>query len=290
LVEESVRIAGLFLGKGGIVATKDNRERLTIFVNGPTAAEMEGGKRKVITFPAEDPRSVYTGPLVVLTSRLTASSSEIVAGALKDYHRAVIVGSDHTFGKGSVQTLSPLPKNLGGMKVTTAMFFLPGGKSTQKTGVEADVRLPGFFILEDVGETELEYTLPSQAITPFLDILENPTPLWKPIGQSMLADLATGSQARIAKDAKFAEIIRNNKEAARKKGVIRLVDLRKEMEKEGGGKKKEMPTKHKQKVRDQYTPLVNESVNVLLDMVIMETAQNSPQALHAVGIGSSNIK
>ena len=281
LLGEAVRIAGLFLGEGGIVATKDSREQVRLFVNGSAASGTKGDKRKVIMFPAEDPRAVYTGPLVVLTSRLSASASEIVAGALKDYHRAVIVGSDHTFGKGSVQVLAPLPRDLGDMKVTTALYFLPGGKSTQKMGVEADVRLPAFFILEDISETALEYPLPAQVITPFLGMQWNAAPLWKPMERPMLAKLAARSHGRVAKDAKFAEIIKNNKEAAGKKGVIRLADLRKEMEKEGGGKKKETPAELKQKTRDQYAPLVNESVNVLADMVLLGSAQSVPQALHA---------
>ena len=205
----------------------------------------------------------------MLTSRLSASASEIVAGTLKDYHRAVIVGSDHTFGKGSVQELTPLPWGLGGMKVTTALYFLPGGKSTQKMGVEADVQLPMWFILEDIGETELDYPLPVQAIMPFLAVPRNAAPLWKPLEQPMLAELAARSKARVAKDAKFAEIIKNNKEATGKEGVIRLADLRKEMEKESGGKKKETPTELKKKARDQYAPFVNESVNVLLDMAAL---------------------
>jgi carboxyl-terminal processing protease len=281
LLTEAVQLAGLFLGSGGIVATKDNREQVTILCNGSAASGMKGEKRKVITYPAENPRAVYTGPLVVLTSRLSASASEIVAGALKDYHRAVIVGSDHTFGKGSVQLLTPLPRDLGGMKVTTALYFLPGGKSTQKMGVEADVRLPIWFILEDVGETALDYPLPAQAITPFLGAPGNNAPLWKPVEQPLLAKLAARSNVRVAKDVKFAEIIKNNKEAAGKKGVIRLADLRKEIEKEGGGKKKETPAELKQKARDQYAPFVNESVNVLLDMVILRSAQFVPHDLHA---------
>ena len=89
--------------------TKDSSEKVTILANGAAAPGMKGDKRKVIILPVEDPRAVYTGPLVVLTSRLSASASEIVAGALKDHHRAVIVGSDRTFGKGSVQALMPLP-------------------------------------------------------------------------------------------------------------------------------------------------------------------------------------
>ena len=267
LLKEAVRLSGLFLDKGGVVATKDSQERVTILANGSATSGTEGDKRKVVTFPAEDPRALYTGPLVVLTSRMSASASEIVAGALKDYRRAVIVGSDRTFGKGSVQELSPLPWELGGMKVTKGLYFLPGGKSTQKMGVEADVRLPIMFMFEDVGETELDYPLPVQAITPFLGVPGNATPPWKTLGQPMLAELAARSKARVAKDAKFTEIIKNNKEAAGKKGIIRLTDLRKDMEKQNGGKKKETPTELKKKAREQYAPFVNESINVLLDMV-----------------------
>jgi carboxyl-terminal processing protease len=269
LLGEAVRLAGLFLGNGGIVAIKDSREQVTILANGSAESRTEGDKREVIAAPAENPRALYTGPLVVLTSRMSASASEIVAGALKDYHRAVIVGSDHTFGKGSVQELTLLPQDLGGMKVTTGLYFLPGGKSTQKMGVEANVRLPIWFILEDIGETELDYPLPVQAITSFRGVPGNTTPLWKPLKQPMLAELAARSKARVAKNKKFAEIIKSNKEAASKKGVIRLIDLRKDIEKEIGGEKEETPTELKKKALDQYDPFVKESVNVLLDMVTL---------------------
>ncbi|MHB8772081.1 MAG: carboxy terminal-processing peptidase [Syntrophales bacterium] len=268
LLGESVRLAGLFLGTGGIVATKDSRGKVTILANGSAAAGTEGDKRTVMTFPAEDPRALYTGPLVVLTSRLSASASEIVAGALKDYRRAVIVGSDHTFGKGSVQELSYLPGGMGMMKVTKGLYFLPGGTSTQKMGVQADVRLPMWFMLEEIGETELDNPLPVQAIAPFLGtpVGTNAAPRWKPLERPLLMKLAARSKARVAKDAKFAEIVKDNKEAAAKKGVIRLGDLRKEMEKQNGGKKKETPAELRKKARDQYAPFVNESVNVLLDL------------------------
>ena len=281
LLTEAVQLTGLFLGKGGIVATKDNSGQVTILANGSAAAGTEDDKRKVITFPAEDPRAVYTGPLVVLTSRLSASASEIVAGALKDYHRAVIVGSDHTFGKGSVQALTPLPRDLGGMKVTTALYFLPGGKSTQKVGVEADVRLPFFFILEDVGETTLQYPLPSQAIDPFLGVSGNTAPLWKPVEQPLLVKLAARSNARVAKDAKFAEIIKNNKEAAEKRASSSLPTCVRRWKRKVAVRRKRRRPSLKQKVRNEYAPFVNESVNVLLDMVMLGSAQSMPQNLHA---------
>lgn len=278
LLAEAVRIAGLFLGESAIVATKNSREQVTLYING-TALPGLKNKYKIIKFPAETSRSIYNGPLVVLTSRLSASASEIVAGALKDYHRAVIIGSDHTFGKGSVQILSPLPEDLGGMKITTSMYFLPGGKSTQKTGVEADIRLPNFFILEDIGETVLEYPLPSQTITPFLDLYETPLPPWINVEQSLIIKLASRSKARVAKNAKFTEIIKNNKEAAEKKGIIRLADLRKEVQREGGSKEKKTATELKQRTKEQYAPFINESVNILLDMVMLNPTKSITHVL-----------
>ncbi len=269
LVDEAVRIAGLFLGHGGIVATKDGKDMITIYANGPSLSLSKDNRPKVVTFPAKAP--LYTGPLVVLTSRISASASEIVAGALKDYHRAVIVGSDHTFGKGSVQELTPLSRDLGAIKVTKALYFLPSGKSTQKIGVEADVQLPMFFIHKNVGETELEYPLPAQVITPFLGLYGDTKPAWKSVNRSLLTDLATKSKTRVAKNVQFNEITKDNIEAARKNGIVRLADLRKEMKKNGGVNKNETRTELKLKAKEQHAPFVNESLNVLLDMIILES-------------------
>jgi carboxyl-terminal processing protease len=269
LLEEAVRLAGLFIGNGGIVAVKDSRGRVTILANGSAAPGNEGDERSINAASAEDPRALYMGPLVVLTNRLSASASEIVAGTLQDYHRAVIIGSDHTYGKGSVQSLMPLPLELGAMKVTTALYFLPGGKSTQKTGVVADVRLPGWFVFEDIGEAALDYPLPAQAIEPFLGVREKAAPHWKPVDERLIAKLMSKSQGRVAKDAKFAKIIKDNKEAADKKGIIQLDDLRKTMKEEGTGIENETRLEQRQKAREQYAPFVNESVNILLDMVTL---------------------
>jgi len=281
LLGEAVRIAGLFIGKGGIVATKDNEDLLTIFINGSSRTYVRGDNTEIIAFPAEPPNEIFTGPLVVLTSRMSASASEIVAGALQDYGRAVIVGADHTFGKGSVQTLSKLPRDLGGMKVTTSMYFLPNGKSTQKIGVEADVPLPNFFVFEDIGETALEYPLPVQSIAPFIGLTGKGTRLWRPLDKSTLTLLAARSTSRVDKDPQFIDIVKNNKEAAAKKGVIRLADLREEAEKEGSFKKQDTRSELKRKSKDQQAPFVNESVNVLMDMVTLGAVQSLPKALEA---------
>lgn len=117
LLNEAVKIAGLFIKTGGVVATQSRNEKLEILRD-------------------EDADVQWSGPLIVLTSRLSASASEIVSGALKDYHRAVIVGANHTFGKGTVQAVLNLPSDLGALKVTTGMFFIPGGHSTEYEGVK----------------------------------------------------------------------------------------------------------------------------------------------------------
>ncbi len=270
LLDEAVRIAGLFIGQGGIVALKDSRGKVTVIGNGWAASGQDSGKREVVRLPAEDPRDVYKGPLVVLTSRMSASASEIVAGALKEYRRAVIVGADHTYGKGSVQTLMSLPSDLGAMKVTTGVYFLPGGQSTQRTGVAADVRLPGWYILEDYSEAAQDYALPAQAIAPFLGASPNGVSLWKPVDERLMAVLASKSRARVAKDAKFIKMLKDNKEAADRKGVIQLDDYRKTLKKENGGKANPTRLEQKQKVQEQYAPYINESVNVLLDMVTLK--------------------
>src|ERR1019366_6501971 len=92
----------------------------------------------------------------------------ILAGALKDYHRAVIIGGDHSFGKGTVQVLVPLPDSLGAMKVTTGMFFIPSGISTQHLGVASDIMLPSPLNSEDYGEKKLDYSLDQQKIDTFV--------------------------------------------------------------------------------------------------------------------------
>jgi carboxyl-terminal processing protease len=202
-----------------------------------------------------------------------------VAGALKDYRRAVIVGSDHTFGKGSVQMLTPLPDNMGSMKVTTALYFLPGGKSTQKNGVEADVRLPFWFILEDVGEMLLDYSLPPQQIEPFLRLAGHYEHPWKQIEQTLISRLSLRSASRVAKDEQFLEIVKQNKEARGKDGLVRLQDLRTEVKSKtkANDQEEKQADSVSKKSQEQYKPFINESINILLDMVTLQPASPTIQ-------------
>lgn len=284
LLSDAVRVAGLFLDRGGVVATKDGESNITILANGINAQKSREDKRRVLSHPREDRAAVFTGPLVVITSRLSASASEIVAGALKDYGRAVIVGADHTFGKGSVQTMTPLAYGLGAISVTTQMYFLPGGKSTQKEGVAADIILPGLFSSEKIGESVLDYPLPAQAIPPFIHSLgesSRPNPAWRQVDPSLIAALSKKSAARVAGDAKFAEIIKTEKEIAGRKGIIRVSDLQKESKKEAAQKKEGRPEeKIRKKTDERESTYVAEGVNILLDMVTAKPAAAAGIARH----------
>jgi carboxyl-terminal processing protease len=109
--------------------------------------------------------AVYTGPLIVLTNRLSASASEIFAGAIQDYGRGLIVGST-TFGKGSVQTMLPIAKGEGELKITQAKFYRVSGDSTQHRGVVPDLELPTLINTKEIGESSYENALPWDQIHP----------------------------------------------------------------------------------------------------------------------------
>ncbi|NVK39049.1 MAG: carboxy terminal-processing peptidase [Gammaproteobacteria bacterium] len=140
---------------GGSLAEVNNLVGLFI-PKGPTVqVHYSFGHTQVLA--DQDPSVLYDGPLVVLTNRLSASASEIFAGAIQDYGRGLIVGSQ-TFGKGTVQTLIPLFR--GQMKVTNAKFYRVSGESTQHRGVIPDIAYPEIYDVEKIGESALEEALP----------------------------------------------------------------------------------------------------------------------------------
>jgi carboxyl-terminal processing protease len=157
-LEEAIALTGLFIKRGPVVQTKDT-----------------DGDVKVEYDP--DPSELYDGPLVVLTSRFSASASEILAGALQDYGRAIIVGDTSTFGKGTVQSLLPLERVMrrarlgtegdpGALKLTIREFYRPGGASTQLKGVESDIVVPSATEVLKVGEAEMADALGWDAVAP----------------------------------------------------------------------------------------------------------------------------
>jgi carboxyl-terminal processing protease len=141
---EATELTGLFIDHGPVVQLRDTSGRLEVL---------------------DDPESgpAYTGPLAVLVDRLSASASEIFAGAIQDYHRGVILGQT-TFGKGTVQNLVPLdrwsPDKSGQLTVTIGKFYRVTGESTQHRGVEPDVPLASPLDTKEIGESALESALP----------------------------------------------------------------------------------------------------------------------------------
>lgn len=157
-LDEAIRLTGLFIPKGAVVQTR-----------GPD------GDIEIENDP--DPSEVYKGPLIVLISRMSASASEILAGALQDYGRAVVVGDTSTFGKGTVQSIMSLAPIMreeglaytfdpGALKVTIRKFYRPSGASTQLRGVASDIVIPSMTDVSQISEAAQKNPLPWDVIPP----------------------------------------------------------------------------------------------------------------------------
>jgi len=220
LLEDAVAISGFFISEGGIVAVKESDQKDGRVMHDP------------------DDGILFNGPMVILVSRWSASASEILAGALKDYQRALIVGDDHTFGKGTVQSVFPLRPGLGALKITTALFFRPGGASTQNSGVAADVMFPSLLNSDVFGEGHKRYSLSAQQIPPFRGDEANgddEKTQWDPVTRQMVAVLAGRSKRRILEDEYFQKIEEDLADRESDDGVVRLAELIREREKANGG-------------------------------------------------------
>ncbi|MGZ3805435.1 MAG: S41 family peptidase [Pseudobdellovibrionaceae bacterium] len=262
-LEDAVKIAGLFFQTGNVVKQ--------------SSRDASRGEQ---TLSDTDSTVDWAGPLVLLTSRISASASEIVAGTLQDYKRAVIVGGDHTFGKGSVQSVLPMPNNLGALKVTVGMFFVPGGNSTQHRGVEADVVLPGPYSTDDVGEKFLDYSLPPQKIASFLSqeaYVKDGGGMWSPLKPEWLKSLREKSIARVEKSEDFKKIEDELKKAKARGKLIKVSEVLKDKSETKTKKEKEKAVRYGNKDLKNKEYLkradVNEATQVLLDLIGVEESQ-----------------
>ena len=152
-----------------------------LFINYGPVVQIRDAKGRVNRYHRASSRAAYSGPLLVLINRLSASASEILAGALQDYGRALVVGSQ-SFGKGTVQEVTGLSS--GQLKLTISKFYRVSGDSTQYRGVLPDIAFPSAYDPEEVGESQQDNVLPwdsihrvphkfDDSLTPYLDTLTN---------------------------------------------------------------------------------------------------------------------
>ena len=187
-LEEALSLTGLFLKSGPIVQTKDYNGSIRVSAN-------------------PDPGIAYSGPMVVLTSRQSASASEIFAAALQDYGRAVIVGDKNTFGKGTVQTILPIGRFAsllgshsdedGALKLTIQKFYRVAGGSTQLHGVASDVILPSLSDLPEFGEGALKNALP------YDEVAKARYTKWSDSHSLFIDQLRRRSEERVKNDSEF---------------------------------------------------------------------------------------
>lgn len=182
-LDEAINVAGLFIPSGPVVQVKATGRSPKIHRD-------------------EDGITWYDGPLVVLANRHSASASEIVAGAVQDHQRGIIVGDTHTFGKGTVQSLSEVSRAIGAVKVTISKFYRPSGSSTQLQGVESDIVLPSIANELEMGEKFYDYALEWERIKRTKYTPQQRTLPYVPI-------LAATSAKRIKKTKQFQDIIDN---------------------------------------------------------------------------------
>ena len=173
-LQEATELTGLFIDQGPTVLVRNSDGRVDVLAD-------------------ENTGIYYKGPLAVLVNRLSASASEIFAGAMQDYHRALILGGQ-TFGKGTVQTIQPL--NHGELKLTLAKFYRVSGQSTQHQGVIPDIQYPDIMDTKEIGESALPEALPWDSIKPAIK------PELDPI-KPFLAELQSRFESRTAQNPDF---------------------------------------------------------------------------------------
>lgn len=151
------------LRNNGGGSLREANELIGLFIQRGPTVQIRDADGRVDILGDFDPKVVWNGPLAVVVNRLSASASEIFAGAIQDYNRGLIVGN-RTFGKGTVQTLQPIDH--GQVKLTHAKFYRISGDSTQHRGVEPDIHFPSLYTVDEIGESALDKALPWDQVRP----------------------------------------------------------------------------------------------------------------------------
>jgi len=247
LLDEAVALTGLFIDQGPVVQVRD-------------------GKGTVIQRTDDNPGVLYNGPLLVLVGRRSASASEIVAGALQNYRRAIIVGEKSTHGKGTVQAVVELgkfltrpdqaPPKAGAMKLTIQKFYLPNGHSTQNRGVVPDISIPSPLDYMKIGESDLPNALAWDEISaaPFNPLNMDP---------SLEVVLNEKSRERLSSDTDMA-FLRNDIEKVRSRletGTISLNETRRVEENKVDNER----NSERKKIEDRIQQILAPVVHLIID-------------------------
>ena len=256
-LREAVSLAGLFVRSGPVVQVREPRQIV------------------VLPVPNMDPAMAFRKPLVVLINRTSASASEIVAGALQDYGRAVLIGDTQSHGKGTVQTVMPLgPEKLGSMKVTTASFYRINGASTQRKGVASDIVIPSTLEGLDIGEDKLPGALPWSQVEAALYIPVSDVVKFVPA-------LKEKSAKRLSSNARYSRyctLVRHVQEVNEQTDVTLEINARRKIMKAENEMRKleddEVESAQKGGAEDDV--VLDEALNILSDLVDLAGGADIP--------------
>lgn len=258
---------------------------------GPTV-QVRSTTGKVEMYGDNDPRVMYDGPIAVIVNRLSASASEIFAGAIQDYQRGLVIG-ERTFGKGTVQSLQPLDQ--GQLKITLAKFYRISGESNQHKGILPDIHFPSLFDFDEIGESALDNALPSDTIraasfskeeniTPKINFLrashdervkKNPDFVFLNEQISILQENRSKNIVSLSEKQRKAEKealeqrrlnMENEKRASKKLPPLKSIDELKESDQE-----EEAPGMKAEKIELDY--IITEVGNILKDMQSLSTTK-----------------
>jgi carboxyl-terminal processing protease len=256
-LREAVSLTGLFVRSGPVVQVREQRQIM------------------VLPVPNMDPVMAFRKPMVVLINRTSASASEIVAGALQDFGRAIIIGDTQSHGKGTVQTVMPMgTEKLGSMKVTTASFYRITGASTQRKGVSSDIVIPSMLDGLDIGEDKLPGALPWTQVESALFIPVSDVVKFVP----QLKEMSAKRLSSNSRYARYCAMVRHVQEVNEKTELPLEMNARRKIMKAENEMRKledeESDTLSKGGAEDDV--VMDEALNILSDLVDLSGGGDIP--------------
>ncbi|MCL1921827.1 MAG: carboxy terminal-processing peptidase [Kiritimatiellaeota bacterium] len=284
-------VAGLILDlrNNGGGALREAVALTGLFIRGGPAVQVkEPAKTTALSVPNYNPTAAFRRPMIVMINRASASAAEIVAGALQDYGRALIVGDTQSHGKGTVQTVLPLGvEDMGSLKVTTASFYRITGSSTQIKGVGADIVIPSLLDGLDIGEDKLPGALPWSQISPADYIRVADVAAFVP----KLREQSAERLAANPKYTRYCTLVRHVQEVSQRTEVPLEINARRQMMKAEEEMRKlehDMPddddenlgsAARSKRAREEDNVVLDEAVNILGDLIQMMGNKELPMEM-----------